>query len=55
MLEYMQAAGQEGDINLLITAKEVKKEKVKDTMFAVPTGYQEMSMTEFKKMFGGGQ
>jgi hypothetical protein len=55
MLEYIQAAGQEGDIKLLITAKEVKKEKVKDTMFTVPTGYQEMSMAEFKKMFGGGQ
>jgi hypothetical protein len=24
-------------------------------MFTIPTGYQEMSMAEFKKMFGGGQ
>lgn len=55
MLEYIQLAGQEGDIKLLITAKEVKKEKVKDTMFTIPTGYQEMSMAEFKKMFGGAQ
>jgi GLPGLI family protein len=55
MLEYTQMAGQEGDIKLLITAKEVSKEKVKDAMFTVPTGYQEMSMAEFKKMFGGGQ
>jgi len=55
MLEYNQITGQEGEINLLITAKEVKKEKVKDSMFTVPAGYQEMSLTEFKKMFGGGQ
>jgi GLPGLI family protein len=55
MLEYTQIAGQEGEIKMLITAKEVKKEKVKDAMFTIPTGYQEMSMAEFKKMFGGGQ
>ncbi len=54
MLEYTQVAGQEGDIKMLITAKEVKKEKVKDVMFTVPTDYKEMSMAEFKKMFGGG-
>lgn len=54
MLEYSQKTGQDGEITMLITAKEVKKEKVKDAMFTVPTGYQEMSMTEFKKMFGGG-
>ncbi len=54
MLEYTQISGQDGEINMLITAKEVKKEKVKDSMFTVPTGYQEMSMTEFKKMMGSG-
>jgi len=32
----------------------VKKGKVKDAMFTVPTGYQEMSITEFRKMMGGG-
>jgi len=55
LLEYIMVTGQDKEINLLITAKEVKKEKVKDTLFAVPSGYQEMSMAEFKKMFGGGQ
>ena len=55
LLEYVQVTGEDGEIKMLITAKEVKKEKVKDTMFTVPTGYQEMSMAEFKKMFGGGQ
>lgn len=54
MMEYSQITGQDGDISMLITAKEVKKEKVKDAMFTVPTGYQEMSMAEFKKMMGGG-
>jgi len=54
MLEYMQSAGKDSDINLLISAKEVKKEKVKDSMFTVPSDYQQMSMAEFKKMFGGG-
>ncbi|MBI5541094.1 MAG: DUF4412 domain-containing protein [Bacteroidia bacterium] len=55
MLEYVQEGGQEGEIKMLISAKEVKKEKVKDAMFAIPTGYQEMSMSEFKKMMGGGE
>lgn len=55
MLEYTQITGEEGEIKMLITASEVKKEKVKDSMFSIPTGYQEMSMAEFKKMFGGGQ
>jgi len=54
MLEYTQISGQEGEISMLITAKEVKKGKVKDAMFTVPTGYQEMSITEFRKMMGGG-
>ena len=51
---YTQNSGQDGDISMLITAKEVKKEKVKDSMFTVPTSYQEMSITEFRKMMGGG-
>ena len=54
MLEYTQVAGEDGEIKMLISAKEVKQEKVKDTMFTIPAGYQEMSMAEFKKMFGGG-
>jgi len=50
---YTQNSGQDGDISMLITAKEVKKEKVKDSMFTVPTSYQDISIIEFKKKFGG--
>lgn len=53
MLEYTQATGQDGDINLMFSAKEVSKGKVKDSMFTAPSGYQEMTIQEFKKMFGG--
>jgi GLPGLI family protein len=55
LLEYSQTVGENGEITMLISAKEVKKEKVKDSMFDVPSGYKEMTMSEFKKMMGGGE
>jgi GLPGLI family protein len=55
MLEYSQKTGQEQEISLTFTAKEVKKGKVKDDVFAIPSDYKEMTMAEFKKMMGGGE
>lgn len=52
LMEYTQ---EQGEVKQSIIAKEVKKEKVKDTMFVVPAEYQVMSMEEFKSMFGGGE
>ncbi|MFH0866059.1 MAG: hypothetical protein V1904_07680 [Bacteroidota bacterium] len=39
--------------NMKYTAKEVKKEKVSDNLFLIPSDYQEVTMEEFKKVFGG--
>lgn len=52
LMEYTQ---EQGEVKQSIIAKEVKKEKVKDSMFEVPAEYQVMSMEEFKSMFGGGE
>ncbi|HOU99000.1 MAG TPA: hypothetical protein PLP65_09160 [Bacteroidales bacterium] len=40
---------------MIFTAKEVKKGKIKDTVFDIPTDYKQMTMSEFKQMFGGGE
>jgi len=49
LMEYSQT---QNDITSKIVAKEVKKSKVKDNMFAIPSDYQVMSMQEFRSMFG---
>lgn len=54
LMEYSQKANPDGDGLILFTAKEVKKSKIKDSAFEIPADYTKMSMTEFKKMFGGG-
>ncbi len=55
LLEYTQKATPEGDGLILFTAKEVKKTKIKDSAFEIPAEYQQMTMTDFKKMFGSGE
>jgi GLPGLI family protein len=56
ILEFLQVIPtQDAEIKMLVAATEVKKEKVKAEMFLVPAGYQEMSMSEFKKMMGGAE
>jgi len=51
-LEYTQPTADE-ELTLHLTAKEVKKSKVKKTMFAVPSGYKVITKEEFKSMIGG--
>jgi GLPGLI family protein len=55
MLEYSQKGSPDSDAKMIFTAKEVKKGKVKDSVFDIPTDYKQMSMSEFKQMFGGGE
>jgi hypothetical protein len=55
MLEYSQKASPDADALITFTAKEVKKSKVKDNIFDIPTDYKKMSMSEFKQMFGGNE
>lgn len=55
MLEYSQKGNPDSDAKMIFTAKEVKKGKIKDTVFDIPTDYKQMSMSEFKQMFGGGE
>ncbi len=52
LLEYTQPTGDE-ELTMKMTAKEVKKGKIKKAMFTVPAGYQELSKEEFKSMIGG--
>ncbi|MCX6258403.1 MAG: hypothetical protein NTW49_10980 [Bacteroidia bacterium] len=51
-LEYSQPAG--GNTTIKYVAKDVKKKKVKDSEFAVPDGYTEMTKEEAAQMMGGG-
>jgi len=51
-LEYTQPTADE-DLTLHLTAKEVKKGKVKKSMFTVPAGYKVITKEEFKSMLGG--
>jgi len=55
MLEYSQKGRPDSDAKIIFTAKEVKKGKIKDTVFDIPTDYKQMTMSEFKQMFGGGE
>lgn len=40
-------------MKMLITANEVRKEKVDDKIFEIPEGYKETTKEELQKMFGG--
>ncbi len=51
-LEYTQPTADE-DLTLHLTAKEVKKSKVKKSMFTIPAGYKTITKEEFKSMIGG--
>ncbi len=51
-LEYTQPTADE-ELTLHLTAKEIKKGKVKKTMFTVPSGYKVITKEEFKSMIGG--
>ena len=42
-------------MKIQMTAKNVTKSAQLDNQFEIPEGYQKMSMTDFTKMFGGGQ
>ncbi len=55
MLEYSQKATADSDAKLIFTAKEVKKGKIKDAAFEIPADFKQMTMNEFKQMFGGGE
>lgn len=55
MMEYSQKATADSDAKLVFTAKEVKKGKIKDSVFDIPSDYKQMSMNEFKQMFGGSE
>ncbi|MBM3436094.1 MAG: DUF4412 domain-containing protein [Bacteroidetes bacterium] len=50
MLEYTV---KEGKIEMTFTAVSVEKGKVADSEFEIPVGYQVMSASELKNMFGG--
>ena len=52
LMEYIQS---QGDITMKITAKEIKKSKLKDNLFTATSDYQVMSAEEFRSMFGGGE
>lgn len=54
LMEYSITENSQGmDITMKFTAKEVKEGKVKDSKFSIPSGYQELTKEEAKKMFGG--
>lgn len=55
MLQYAQKGNPDSDGKMIFTAKEIKKGKIKDSVFDIPTDYKQMSMNEFKQMFGGGE
>lgn len=55
MLQYAQKGNPDSDAMMIFTAKEVKKGKIKDSVFDIPSDYKQMSMNEFKQMFGGGE
>jgi GLPGLI family protein len=49
LLEFAQVSG---GITLKMTAKEVKKGKIKDSIFEIPSDYKIMTPEELKSMFG---
>ncbi len=50
LLEYKMVSG---DITMLFTAKEIKSKKIKDTVFMIPSDYQEVTPEELQSIFGG--
>ncbi|MFH2094584.1 MAG: DUF4412 domain-containing protein [Bacteroidota bacterium] len=53
ILEYSVLASEDDELILIYTATEVKKAKLKKTLFVVPSGYQELTPEEFRNMLGG--
>ncbi|MDD4848935.1 MAG: DUF4412 domain-containing protein [Bacteroidales bacterium] len=51
----MEAQTNTQGLSMTMTAREVKKEKVDEAVFAIPNNYQKMTMKEFQSMMGGGQ
>ncbi|MBU0763446.1 MAG: hypothetical protein KJ607_01285 [Bacteroidetes bacterium] len=49
----MEFSNTKDEITTIYTATEIKKAKIKDYLFKVPEGYQEMSPNELREMFGG--
>ncbi|NTW32230.1 MAG: hypothetical protein HGB12_06350 [Bacteroidetes bacterium] len=52
VLEYSEVDPQVNS-KVIYTVKEIKKSKVSDNIFLIPSDYQEMTKEEFKKAFGG--
>lgn len=50
VLEYEMM---QGEIKFKYSATEVKKGKLKDFLFTIPPGYQEMTMEELQELMGG--
>jgi len=50
LLEYKIESS---DITMLFTAKEIKAKKIKDTVFMIPSDYQEVTPEELQSIFGG--
>lgn len=50
ILEYEESAG---DFNVKFVAKLIKKGKVKETDFLVPSDFEEVSSEQLREMFGG--
>ena len=49
LLEYTQSAG---ELKMKFTAKEIKKSKVKDSLYEIPEGYQQLTQEQFRSMLG---
>jgi len=45
----------QGPITITLTAKEITKQTVDNSMFVVPDGYKVMTMEEFQQSMGGGK
>lgn len=50
LLEY---SVKNGDITMKFTVKEIKKKKIKDTVFMTPSDYQFVTPEELQEIFGG--
>ncbi len=46
---------EQGAMSMILSAKDVKEQEVKDDMFVVPAEYKKMTQEELKKMMGGGR
>jgi GLPGLI family protein len=54
VLQYSQFNSQINATSVY-TVKEIKKSKVSDNIFLIPSDYKEVTREEFKKAFGGGE